>query len=64
MSKPEITIQVTLTDDEAWQLAQFCKRITFSDVRQCATSQDETYLMLWALEKVRKQLSEKGYAPR
>jgi hypothetical protein len=64
VNRPTVTIQIELTDEEAWQLAQFCKRVTFSDIRNRATSDDETYLMIWALDKVRKQLAEKGYAPR
>jgi hypothetical protein len=59
-----VTIHIELTDAEAWQLAQFCKRVTFDDIRRRAASDDETYLMIWALDKVRKQLGEKGYAPR
>jgi hypothetical protein len=42
MSAPVTLVRITcdLTDDQAWQLAQFVKRITFSDVRTNATSDE------------------------
>jgi len=63
-AKETITIQIELTDNEAWELAQFCKRISFDDARRLATSNDETYTMLQAIAYLRVELREKGYAPR
>lgn len=45
-------------------LAQFVKRLTWSELRACAISDDETYLMKDAIDKLQKALSEEGYAPR
>lgn len=60
----EIKISVTLNDREAWQYAQFLKRVCFSDYRDRATSEDEVYVMVNAGEKIRDALREAGYAPR
>ena len=59
-----VTITVTLDDDEAWQYAQFLKRVCLGDYEQRARSQSEAYTMLDAGEKIREALREKGYAPR
>lgn len=61
------TVKVTaeLTQDQAWQLAQFVKRITFGGVRECACNNDEAYIMLAALDVIRENLREEhGIAPR
>lgn len=66
-SAPAETIKVTaeLTQAQAWQLAQFVKRITFSGVRECACNNDEAYVMLAALDVIRENLREEhGIAPR
>lgn len=60
----DITIIVTLTDEEAWQYAQFLKRVCFGDYRDRATSDDEAHEMLGAGEKIREALSEQGHDPR
>ncbi len=60
----ELGIAVVLTDVQAWQYAQFLKRVTFADYRQRATSDDEAYVMIAAGECLRDALKEKGYAPR
>ncbi len=59
-----IEIHVTLTDAQAWELAQFFKRVCFSDYRSCATSDVEAYHMVDAGEQIRRALAGKGYAPR
>lgn len=53
-----------LDDKEAMALAQFIKRLTWTEMRACAISDDETYLMKDAIDKLQKALSEEGYAPR
>lgn len=62
MKTTEIT--VTLTDEQAWELAQFLKRVCLSDYRVRAASDEEAQIMLDAGEQVRRALAEKGYAPR
>jgi cytochrome c len=59
-----ITIQAQLTDQEAWDLAQFIKRSTFDTYRNCAVDQEEAYRMLSAAARVQAALREAGYAPR
>lgn len=57
-------IEVDLTDDEAWALAQFLKRAGFSDYLRLAIDKDEAYVMLDAGEKLRAALAALGIAPR
>jgi hypothetical protein len=64
MTRKEVEINVTLTDTQAWQLAQFLKRACFSDYRGHATSDDEAYHMIDAGERIRSALADRGYAPR
>ncbi len=59
-----IEITVTLTDEQAWEFAQFLKRVCFSDYRDHATSDEEAYHMVNAGERIRRVLAEAGYAPR
>ena len=59
-----VEIHVTLTDAEAWEFAQFLKRVCYSDYRQHATSEAEAYSMVEAGERIREALAEAGYAPR
>ncbi len=56
--------QVGLTDDQAWALAQLCKRIGFTDCRSNAVSQEEAYQMIDSTSLVGRVLAEAGYAPR
>lgn len=59
-----ITVSVSLTDDEAWNLAQFLKRVSFSDFRGNAENDEEAYAMRNAAGRVATALREAGYAPR
>jgi hypothetical protein len=59
-----IEITVILTDAQAWEFAQFLKRVCFSDYRGCATSDAEAYHMRDAGELIRRALASQGYAPR
>lgn len=60
------TVQLTveLTDAEAWHLAQFLKRVGFSEFRNNAQDNDEAYAMRDAAERLRAALAQAGYAPR
>ncbi|MGH8178556.1 MAG: DUF7706 family protein [Steroidobacter sp.] len=59
-----IEITVMLTADQAWEFAQFLKRVSFREYRNNATCDDEAYLMRDAGELIRDALAEQGYAPR
>lgn len=61
------TITVTLTDRQAWSVAQYLKRVTFDDVlRRTDGSGDESeaYAMLDGMAEVERALRNAGYAPR
>jgi hypothetical protein len=64
MSSKHVEINVTLTENQAWELAQFLKRACFSDYRGHATSDEEAYHMIDAGERIRSALADQGYAPR
>ncbi len=63
-SDKTISVTVELTDAQAWNLAQFLKRSTFSDYRSNAQDDDEAYAMIHAVDRVRVALADIGYAPR
>lgn len=64
MSEKTVQITVELSEEEAWQWAQFCKRSSWDMFRVCATSDEEAETMVCAEAKIRRALAEKGYAPR
>ena len=49
---------------QALALAQFVKRVGWSEIRQNAVDDDEAYAMREALGFLAKALGESGYAPR
>jgi len=59
-----VEITVTFTAEQAWQFAQFLKRVSFREYRNNACNDDEAYLMRDAGELIRSELAEQGYAPR
>ena len=48
-----VSLAVKLTDVEAWNLAQFLKRVGFSDFRTSAQDEAEAYAMRDAADRVR-----------
>ena len=59
-----VTLSARLTDAEAWNLAQFLKRVGFSEFRSNARDEQEAYAMRDAADIIRKALADAGYAPR
>jgi hypothetical protein len=59
-----VNLNVTLTDAQAWEFAQFLKRVCFSDYERRAIGETEAYHMRDAGERIRDALAEQGYAPR
>jgi len=59
-----LTLQLEITEDDAWDLANFLKRITYSGVRECAQDDAEAYRMLSGIYAVQKALNEEGLNPR
>ncbi len=59
-----VTIEVEFTDAQARHLAQFLKRVGFSEFLKHAQSEDEAYAMSDAVRQVRAALAASGYAVR
>ena len=64
MTQKMVTFTVQINDELAEALAQFVKRVGFSEFRQNAVDDVEAYTMRDAVDQVRKALEEVGYAPR
>lgn len=71
MSEPTITITAELSEDQAWQLAQFCKRSTFGqfyELTEAHLNEDErkqrAYQMIAGIEAIQCALADQGYSPR
>lgn len=59
-----VSVEFELDDARALALAQFVKRVTWSDMRACAVDDEEAYLIRDAVSLVARALADKGYAPR
>jgi hypothetical protein len=66
-----VSIHAELTDEEAWNLAQFIKRLRFEQCYELTDSgysrqarQDQAYVMLAATDKIGNALKTAGFAPR
>ena len=57
-------ITITLDENQAWDLAQFFKRITWGGVEECAVDKAETEAMLSVIEYAREQMAKQGISPR
>ncbi len=64
MPQKMVTFTVQINEELAQALAQFVKRVGFSEFRQNAVDDVEAYTMRDAVDQVRKALEEVGYAPR
>ncbi len=60
----KVSITVELTEHEAMALAQFIKRVGWSDVRANAVDDRDCSLMMDALRRVQCSLAEEGFNPR
>jgi hypothetical protein len=71
-NEPEwVDINARMTNEVAWELAQFCKRVRFSECYELTEAhlpheerQRRAYLMISGVEAVQAALRDKGYAPR
>lgn len=59
-----IELKLELTHNEATSIAQFLKRTGFKDYLDNASSDDEAYRMMWAMDKIRIALAEQDIKPR
>ena len=58
------TVTFVLPEVQAEALAQFCKRVGWSEMRDCAIDDAEAYEIRNALDKLRNALADVGFAPR
>lgn len=59
-----VDVQIALKPAQALALAQFVKRVGWSEIRQNAVDDAEADLMVEAINKLMQALAEAGYAPR
>jgi dissimilatory sulfite reductase (desulfoviridin) alpha/beta subunit len=53
-----------LSEREAWALAQFVKRVGWSEFRELAVDEAEAYEIRSAIDKLQSALAGAGLAPR
>jgi hypothetical protein len=63
MTKTKINLD-ELTDDEAWALAQMCKRMIWDDFDRLSANESERENMDSATIKLRRALADAGFHPR
>ena len=61
---PTVTVTTELTDSQAMALAQFVKRLTWSEMWACAVDDDETWVMKDAIQALQKSLADACFSPR
>ncbi|WP_410529622.1 hypothetical protein H0S68_25030 (plasmid) [Serratia sp. AXJ-M] len=59
-----VTVTTELSNSQALALAQFVKRLTWSEMRACAIDEDETYEIKDAVNLLQKSLADAGFSPR
>lgn len=71
MTDKTVRIEAELTDEEAWQFAEYLKRIEYEDFHrktpphlQPEERAEQAYSMLSARLKIMQALTRAGYAPR
>lgn len=64
MASDQVIAIVELTDDQALAIAQFVKRVGWSEMRGCAVDDEEAYSIRSALGQLDKALTQAGYSPR
>jgi hypothetical protein len=60
----DLNLFIELTEQEAWDYAQFLKRVGFSEFRANAQDDDEAYRMLAVSAKIRQAINDLGINPR
>jgi dissimilatory sulfite reductase (desulfoviridin) alpha/beta subunit len=58
------TITLELSDAQAWALAQFVKRVGWSEFRSNAQDDNEADAIRDAVDQLQKCLTQVGFAPR
>jgi len=64
MADHRVSVAVDLSPELAWSLAQFVKRVGWSEIRANAASEEEADEIRTALEYLRDALALAGFGPR
>ena len=64
MADHRVIVAVDLSPELAWSLAQFVKRVGWSEIRANAADDDEADEIRTALEYLRDGLALAGFTPR
>ncbi len=64
VSSGEICLSVSLSEQEAWDLARFLKRTGFADFRSQAVDDEEAYRMMAVAKKLKSNLAAVSYFQR
>lgn len=59
-----VDVAFRVSNSECLALAQFVKRVTWYEIRDCAVDDDEARTMAEAFEQLRVGLARAGFAPR
>lgn len=61
-----VEILLEMEENQAYELAQLCKRITFTHFQELSSpvEKDEPYVMRDAVVTLQKALADAGFAPR
>jgi dissimilatory sulfite reductase (desulfoviridin) alpha/beta subunit len=59
-----VTVTLEFSDAQAWALAQFVKRVGWSEFRGNAQDDDEASDIRNAVDLLQKALNNAGYSPR
>lgn len=61
---PDVNIQFYASPEKVRALAQFVKRLSWEQMRYCATDDAEAYEIREAIEILQQALKDKGNSPR
>jgi metal-responsive CopG/Arc/MetJ family transcriptional regulator len=64
MAQKMVKFTVEINEELAEGLAEFLKRVSYTDCRSNAVDDVEAYIIQDALDQVRESLKGVGYAPR
>jgi hypothetical protein len=66
LGEPAVSVRLTfdISEAQALALAQFLKRVGWSEMRANAVDTTEAYVIRAVFEELRKELAHVGYAPR
>lgn len=59
-----LAVEIEASEDELWALAQFVKRVGWSEFISNAVDKDEAYEIRAGVDALQRGLARVGYAPR